>query len=183
MNKQVKTFLYAAGFVAFLIFALIAYNLLSASYEPGMNAEPESGVTVAAPDFTVYDKDGTAVKLSDFKGKPVVLNFWASWCGYCKEEMPYFDAVNTELDGEVVFLMVNATDGQRETREKADAYLAKSGYAFSTYYDTDASAVRAYQINAFPTSYFIDKDGNIRHQVNGMITEKTLRKYVADIAA
>ncbi|MDQ9824562.1 TlpA disulfide reductase family protein, partial [Acinetobacter sp. 163] len=78
-----------------------------------------------APDFTVYTVDGEAVKLSDYFGKPIVLNFWASWCGPCKMEMPEFNKMAETLDGEVQFLMVNMTDGSRETVETASQYVAK----------------------------------------------------------
>ena len=76
------------------------------------DAEPEK---VAAPDFTVYDGTGTEVRLSDYVGKPIVLNFWASWCGPCQSEMPEFDAAYEELGEDIHFLMVNMTDGSRET--------------------------------------------------------------------
>ncbi|MBP3544577.1 MAG: TlpA family protein disulfide reductase, partial [Lachnospiraceae bacterium] len=75
--------------------------------------EPEK---VPAPDFTVIDAEGNEVKLSDMRGKPVVVNFWASWCGPCKMEMPEFEEVYKELGDEVHFMMVNLTDGWQETQ-------------------------------------------------------------------
>ncbi|MBQ4347432.1 MAG: TlpA family protein disulfide reductase, partial [Firmicutes bacterium] len=87
-----------------------------------------------APDFTVYDSEGNAVMLSDFIGKPIVLNFWASWCGPCKMEMPEFNEAYAELGEDIQFLMVNVTTG-RETQESASAFIEENGYSFPVFYD------------------------------------------------
>ena len=87
-----------------------------------------------APDFTVYDANGNPVKLSDFIGKPVVLNFWASWCPPCKSEMPDFQEVYQELGGQVQFLMVNTTVS--DTMADAKAFIQSMGYTFPVFYDT-----------------------------------------------
>ena len=84
------------------------------------NEEPED---IIAPDFEVIDKEGNPVKLSSFFGKPIVLNFWASWCGPCQSEMPDFNEKYAELGGDVHFVMVNMTDGGRETVETASAFI------------------------------------------------------------
>ena len=86
-------------------------NQLSADAGPEQSgaAQSEAPQPVLAPDFTVYDGAGNEVRLSDYLGKPVVLNFWASWCGPCRMEMPHFQEKQLELEGEVQFLMVNVT--------------------------------------------------------------------------
>lgn len=89
-----------------------------------------------APDFTVYDKSEREIKLSDFLGKPTVVNFWASWCGPCKMEMPEFEEKYRKLGNEINFLMVNMTDGSRETVKIASDFIEKKGYTFPVYYDT-----------------------------------------------
>ena len=137
----------------------------------------------AAPDFTVYDGDDNAVHLSDFKGKPVVLNFWASWCGPCKMEMPDFEAKSRELEGDVVFMMVNATDGGRETVDTAKQFVADSGYTFPVYYDTEYSAIYAYGVNAFPTTFFIDAEGNLVAYGQGAMSGETLQTGIDMIFA
>ena len=80
--------------------------------EDASTAEPE---LTLAPDFTVYDLEGNEVHLTDFFGKPIIVNFWASWCGPCKMEMPDFDVAYNTYKDDIVFLMVNMTDGSRET--------------------------------------------------------------------
>ena len=131
---------------------------------------------VEAPDFTVVDADGTEVKLSDYVGKPIVLNFWASWCSPCKSEMPAFNAAWEELDGEVQFLMVNMTDGARETVESAQEYVEGEGFTFPVLFDTKSEAAIAYSAYSLPTTYFIDAEGYVTARAVGAIDGETLQK-------
>lgn len=127
----------------------------------------------SAPNFVVLDEQGKAVQLSDFAGKPVVLNFWATWCGYCKLEMPDFDKAYAQYP-DVVFLMINATDGVYETKEKASAYVKSEGFSFDVYYDVSGLAQNAYQLTGYPTTVFIDANGDVVSKEVGMISYETL---------
>jgi len=139
--------------------------------EPG-STEPEKQ---AAPDFTVYDGDGNAHKLSDFRGKPVILNFWASWCGPCKSEMPDFDEKYQEYGQQVHFLMVNLTDGSQETVETASEFIAGQGYTFPVYFDTDMEGAIAYGVNAVPVTYLIDGEGYLVGWGQGALSGEALQ--------
>lgn len=131
-----------------------------------------------APDFTVTDIDGNEVNLSDFKGKPVVLNFWASWCGPCKSEMPEFDEVYQKYKDTVEFMIVNLTDGYQETVKTASAYIIEQGYSFPVYYDTKSDAANTYYVYSIPTTYFIDAEGNMVAQAQGAIDKETLLRGI-----
>ena len=145
------------------------------SGETGGTTEPEPE---QVPDFTVYDIDGNPVRLSDFFGKPIVLNFWASWCGPCQMEMPDFDAKAKELEGKVQFLMINVTDGGRETVESASSFIASKGFTFPVYYDTDLMAANTYGASGLPTTFFIDADGYGIAQARGAISAEILQKGI-----
>ena len=131
-----------------------------------------------APDFTVYDAQGNPVRLSDYFGKPIVLNFWASWCGPCQREMPDFDEKYRELGDQVQFLMINMTDGNRETMETASNFIAQKGYSFPVFYDTQMEAAMTYGAYSLPITFFIDSNGNLITHAVGAINSKTLQRGI-----
>lgn len=138
-------------------------------------SEPEK---VLAPDFTVYDLEGNEVHLSDFIGKPVILNFWASWCDPCQSEMPDFDEAYAELGDEIHFLMVNMTTSSRESFEKASAFIEDKGYSFPVFYDLDSNAATTYGVYSLPTTLFIDAEGYGIAQATGAIDREILQRGI-----
>ena len=136
---------------------------------------------VAAPDFTMTDKDGNEVKLSNFAGKPIVLNFWASWCGPCQMEMPDFEEMYKTYGEEVQFVMVNMTDGSQETVESATQFITEKGYTFPVYYDTKMEGAYYYSVYSLPTTYFIDTEGHVSASNKGMISGENLQKGIEAI--
>ena len=131
-----------------------------------------------APDFIAVDGEGNEVSLSDYLGKPVVLNFWASWCGPCKSEMPDFNEAFLAQGEEIQFLMVNMTDGSRETLEDAMAFVADSGYSFPVLYDIHQNAAITYGVSSLPTTFFIGNDGNVVAYAMGAIDAETLQRGI-----
>ena len=146
--------------------------------EPSSAPEEELAM---APDFTVYDGEGNPVKLSDFVGTPVVVNFWASWCVPCKSEMPAFDALCARYEGRVAFLMVNLTDGSRETVAGASEFIRKQGYSFPVYFDSDSSAAMAYGVYSIPATYLIDAEGRAVAYGIGALSEDALESGIGMI--
>ena len=198
MQKKTSFLVLALVLAALIGGAYVLYGRLSAgagadnlsvqtpppAQTPGETGAPQDSAApeeteppkVEAPDFTAVDADGTEVKLSDYVGKPIVLNFWASWCSPCKSEMPEFNAAWEELDGEVQFLMVNMTDGARETVESAREYVEGEGFTFPVLFDTKSEAAIAYSAYSLPTTYFIDAEGYVTARAVGAIDGETLQK-------
>ncbi len=136
---------------------------------------------MAIADFTVYDAGGKEVRLEDFIGKPIVLNFWASWCPPCKAELPDFQDAYETYGKDVQFLMVNMTTSTGESQKQAQALIDGYGYTFPVYFDLTSSAANAYGITSLPTTYFINADGKITDVRTGMISADTLLAGIREI--
>lgn len=190
MKKKVALLFGILALLALLAGAGALYDRMSTENLPAENmapaetqsAEEEEAEPVAAPDFTVLDAAGGEVRLSDFVGKPVVLNFWASWCGPCKSEMPEFDEAYLQQGEEIQFLMVNMTDGAQETADTAMAFIAGSGYSFPVLYDVNYDAAITYGVSSLPTTYFIDAEGVLVAKAVGAIDAQTLQRGISMIA-
>lgn len=196
MNKNIKILIGVIALVVIIAGASVAYTALSKNYEEqeatvAASAEASTAAAAgassaasandsrkAAPDFTVYDVEGNPVSLSDYLGQPVVINFWASWCPPCKAELPDFEKLYGEKQDEVVFLMIDLVDGQRETAENGAGYIESNGYTFPILFDTDQSAAYAYGISSIPTTLFIDREGYIVDGKVGQISESGLRRGI-----
>ena len=183
--KTLKLVLIALVFVALLLGAKKLYETLGSQVQldtlatqPTQAEQAEETQKQLAPDFTVYDVDGNPHKLSDFRGKPVILNFWATWCGYCKMEMPDFNEKYQAYGEDVHFLMVNVTDGNQETVEKASAFVAEEGYSFPVYYDTTLEAAMSYPTSGLPVTFIIDAEGVVIAWQQGMMNAQTLQKGI-----
>ena len=160
---------------------MLLYRNLGQSIDLGEAIPTETVSENRAPDFTVTDAGGNEVKLSDFRGKGVVLNFWASWCGPCKSEMPHFQTAYEEYGEDLHFLMVNMSTAFGDTQADAEALLDGNGYTFPVYYDTKAECAYGYGISGIPVTIFIDADGNIVSAKTGMMNAADLDRRILAI--
>ena len=132
----------------------------------------------SAPDFTMLDSEGNEVNLRDFVGKPMILNFWASWCGPCKMEMPDIEKAYRQYGEEIHFLIVNCTDGSRETVDNAKEFIEGEGYTFPVYFDTTSMGAYTYGASSIPLTFFIDSEGNLVTYYIGAMSESILKQGI-----
>lgn len=169
----------AVAFFAIMILAAVLYPKLSEKYstaEKPNNASSEN--IVQADDFTVYDAEMNKVKLSDYFGKPIIINFWASWCYPCKSELPAFNSLYEEYQDDVVFLMINLTDGQRDTVDSIKKIVFDNGYSFPVYYDIEYNASNTYGVRSIPQTVLINADGSLYDTRVGAMSEVVLENYI-----
>ena len=171
-----KKRIYSLGFALLLVISLVGCSRDNVEEETTTGVPEE---TTHAPDFTVYDADGKPVKLSDKHGTPVVVNFWASWCSPCKQEMPDFDALAKAFEGRVEFMMVNLTDGVYETKDEAKGFVDSEGYTFPVYFDTDSNAATVYDIRSIPTTLFINAEGELVTFIVGKTNADTIKHGIS----
>ncbi|MCW5850698.1 MAG: TlpA family protein disulfide reductase [Anaerolineae bacterium] len=132
----------------------------SRASEPG----PKLTFGQPAPDFTLKTADGQTVRLSDFKGRPVLVNFWATWCAPCLVEMPALEQVYAKYkDQGLVVLAVN----EAESADKVGQYMQTYGLSFTAVLDMDLSIGRLYRITGYPTTWLVDREGNLRQLRRG----------------
>ena len=130
---------------------------------PGLAAQSGAEETrpeaIPAPDFTVYDIDGNPHKLSDFRGKPILLNFWATWCPPCREELTRVQSeiIDRFAGQDFVFLPIS----RGEERHTVEAFRKRMGYTFPMGLDPDQRIFRRYANNYIPRNFLIDREGNI----------------------
>ena len=167
-------------------------NVVEESDEPVQPEEPaieenDSKETeqekLPAPDFTLTDQYGNTHSLSDYKGKIVFLNFWATWCPPCRAEMPDIQAIYEEYeameDPDVVILGVAFPDyGSEESVEGITQFLDDNGYTYPVLMDTDASLMLPYYITAYPTTFMIDPDGNVLGYIPGGMTKDIMENVI-----
>ncbi|MFQ5593496.1 MAG: redoxin domain-containing protein [Anaerolineae bacterium] len=134
-----------------------------------------------APDFTLKNLKGEEISLSDFKGQPVLINFWATWCGPCRIEMPVMDAMYQKYQDEG--FVVLAVDVQ-ESITVVQSFVNSMGLTFPILLDLKSEiADGPYRIRAFPTSYFVGRDGKITAAHRGMMTEPIMQRYMDQVLA
>lgn len=196
MNKKTLLIL-CLIFVAVMIGAAVLYSALSEGIQPvGLvttppetqspteppaedptevtDTQPTDPQDHTAPDFTMLDLEGNEVTLASFFGKPIVLNFWASWCGPCKSEMPEIQEFYQEYGTDVHFILVSVDD----SLETAKKFIEDEGYTFPVYFDNTSLGGYSYGASSIPLTYFIDTDGQMVAYFRGAMSESILQQGI-----
>lgn len=168
--------------IAVLVVGVIIF--MNQSNTGNRDTRPEAGFT--APDFTLLNEEGKEVTLSQLKGKPVFINFWASWCPPCKEEMPLIQEAYEKYGDQVVFLGVNLTF--QDSREEAISFMKSNGYEMPILFDDNPdvkkTVAKLYRAESIPTSFFIDKNGVIQIKKIGAMNydeiESNINKIIGE---
>ena len=159
----------------FLLGALLVSLLAGCS-----GAQPAARLGSPAPDFALESADGSTVRLSELKGKPVFINFWATWCTPCREEMPEMQALYERYrDRGLVILAVDMEEDVRLVRR----WIERGGYTFTFLLDSEGEQVKRYNVNAAPTSYFIGRDGVIRDLKLGQLSRTEMEAKVEKVVS
>jgi peroxiredoxin len=164
----------------------IGFSVLSTA-APESNEIQEIGTVVSkiapeigaqAPDFALRDLEGNEVRLSDFRGRTVLLTFWATWCGPCRMEMPTFEGRYQELKDDGFTVLGLNYD---EPIEDLSAFRDELGLSFPLLLDPGGNVQRLYRIHGYPSSIFVDPQGVVRVVHIGLITESQLRDYLVEL--
>lgn len=133
----------------------------------------------SAPDFELKNLAGETIRLSDFKGKPILLNFWATWCGPCRAEFPELQAAAVEQKEKVAIIGINMTTN--DTPSQVPAFVAEFGVTFPIALDETGEVSRTYQVTGLPTSIFIDRDGMVREVRLGAINKAYIEAMLSKL--
>lgn len=182
MLKKILPLLFLAALVAWGVYDYIQGD---AGAEGGGTSDPseeqaETGIEQGdqAPDFTLQSLQGEQMKLSDLRGKNVMINFWATWCPPCRVEMPHMqEYYETHKENDFAILAVNLTSTEKSEND-IEPFVNEMGLTFPVVLDTDNKVTDTYEVTGYPTSYFVDKQGVIRHKVVGAMNQDMIAKLI-----
>ena len=203
MKKNIIIWTIAAILVVTAVYTTKNYNANSntAKNIPQQNQKAEQSTTTPSPtpvdisqlggqpakkkinlmedyDFTLEDLQGKKVKLSELKGKKVYLNFWATWCPTCKEEMPHIEKLYQETkDTDLVILTIDVGEDKKTVQD----FIAKNNYNFTVLLDVKGEVSQLYQVSGIPTSLFIDTNGFLNDSVTGGLTLESMKEFVNNL--
>ena len=138
------------------------------------NTNDENLTDIEKYSFTLKDSHGNDVTLSEYKGKTVVLNFFATWCTYCKMELPSLEEINNTRDDIVIFLVATPDIGNEGSKEYIESFMEENGYSMTVLYDETGEVVSKYNVSGLPTSFFFKPDGSVLGYVPGYVEESNL---------
>lgn len=177
--------LIASGLVMILSNANVVSSIKKAVSYPiksiqNENKDASEETKTKAPDFTLKDQYGNTHKLSDYKGKIVFLNFWATWCPPCRGELPYIQNISMEYSrDDVIILGITAPDlGNEGSENDIKNFLSENGYTFPAAFDSTGDVMNQYNISAFPTTFIINKEGYIYKKAVGAMDKEKMKSLI-----
>jgi cytochrome c biogenesis protein CcmG/thiol:disulfide interchange protein DsbE len=174
MNRNYRIFFYVAILTLGLIWIYISRIPAEATSASGKIA-PHTGFL--APEIALLDINGNEITLSELRGHPVIVNFWATWCPPCRAEMPAMQRAKLDYEEEVIVLAVNSTN--QDSLPAVKQFIDQFEISFPVLLDEQGIAANTYQISSLPTTYFIGKDGVINEVViGGPMAEALLRSRI-----
>ncbi|NMC52876.1 MAG: TlpA family protein disulfide reductase [Chloroflexi bacterium] len=177
MSLRLKQGLLFGGF--FLLLVMVPFL--------GFHDEHEDAIISAQADvtqstfpiqsFELVDLEGERTTIDEYFGQPMVINFFATWCGPCEAEMPMFEEYADQLQGEVTFIGINSGESSKDV----SAFVKRIGVTFGVYLDSDNQIVRQFLVRALPTTLFIDRDGALAAKHIGILTPELMDGYLEEI--
>ena len=176
MNKKILSIVSILILLGIMIVASVA-SFRFPEETPQPEQQPVVQKDFPLQDFELVNLEGNAVKLSDFRDRWVVLNFWATWCPPCRQEMPLLEEVSKELSPELVVLGVNSMEADNEVR----SFVETNNLSFMILFDGDGRVEQQYLIHGLPTTLFIDKNGVLKIRHVGVLTRSQVDEYLLEL--
>lgn len=186
-KQRFMTYIQKAGAIIMITMGVLMFS----GYFSAVPSSPQAGQTenedetskIKAPEITLADRNGELHSLSDYEGKTVFLNFWATWCGPCKSEMPDIQKLYEEYgsnENDLVILAIATPEiGKEGTQEEIEAFLDENGYTYPVLFDPENTSVYSYGVSSLPTTFMIDDEGYVFGYVAGAISYETMEDIVA----
>ncbi len=149
--------------------------------DEAVGAEDGQELGPVMPDIPLFTLDDEETSFDEVRaGRPAIINFFASWCPPCKAELPHFEKAWQQYGDEIAFIFLDSIDGQRETKETINKFIAQFPFKGPVYWDEGIFAY-IFQTNSLPTTVFFDKDGRVVTGFLGMVSEEALHASIAQI--
>ncbi len=164
--------------VALVVVGVVSFYVGQASAGGGLGSSAPVAVGQTAPDAALPGLDGGTVRLSDYRGKVVLLNFWATWCPPCQAEMPGLEQVYQarQKDGLVILGL-----DQQEAKSAVQSFVSQHGYTWTFALDQDGAVAQRYGVSGYPTSVIVDRDGKVAYVHVGALSAGTLESELATL--